>query len=334
VETLRQTAIDAGDVKNLSEKLRSLAATARIANVPSVVSNVWLGIAIAASTSGWTADGDLPGVTPALILAGVSLYLAGNFLNDWADRAWDASHRPERALPRGLLSPTFYLAVAIASGALGLCLAAAVHLHSLVVALAIGIFILLYTWIHKRVTWSVVPMGLCRALLPVLGYVGFVTSLDSAPALRESAITALCACAFGLFCHIVGLSLSARTEAMDRPPSGILRLARLLFPVAAASVFFAAWQGLSLTPAASLGGLLPYGLWIALCLTLFRQPVPVHVSNLLAGIPLVDWIILLPIALTLADSGSGWSPFVTTCFAIPPIAFLAGKALQKLAPAT
>ena len=321
-------------MKSLSEKLRALAATARIANVPSVVSNVWLGIALGAVTSGRAADGHLPGVALGLSLAGAGLYLAGNFLNDWADRAWDASHRPERALPSGLLSPALYLAVAIASGALGLCLAAAVHLQSLVVAMGIGIFILLYTWIHKRATWSVIPMGLCRALLPVLGYVGFVASVDSPPAFRDSAITALFACAFGLFCHIVGLSLSARTEAMDRPPSGILRFARLLFPAAAAAMFFAAWRGLSLTPAASLGGLLPYGLWIALCLTVFRKPVPVHVSNLLAGIPLVDWIILLPISLTLAGSGTGWSPFVTACFAIPPLAFLAGKALQKFAPAT
>jgi hypothetical protein len=75
--------------------------------------------------------------------------------------------------------------------------------------------------------------------------------------------------------------------------------------------------------------LLPYGLWTTLCLTRFRHPISARVSNHLAGIPLLDWILLLPFFLTLR-SGAVAMP----CLWLPPLAFLAGKALQKPAPAT
>jgi 4-hydroxybenzoate polyprenyltransferase len=305
------------------EKLHALAATARIANIPSVAGNVFLGIALAKWT-GLTAFDQALQVVPAtlLITAGTCLYLAGNFLNDWADREQDAVHRPERALPRGLFAPGTYLAMALGFGLLGLGAASAVHLHCLLVALTIAACIVLYTCTHKRSPWSVVPMGLCRALLPVLGFAGFATRWAFSPALFAAAL--------GLFCHIVGLSLSARCESMQPAPTGLLRFARLWFLPAALSMFLTVRLGLSFPLAASLYGLPPYALWIALCLTVFRKPVHVHVSSLLAGIPLIDWIVLLPLGLSSAMSG----PFSTACLVIPPLAFFLGKALQRLAPAT
>jgi len=317
-----------------SDTLLALAATSRIANIPSVVSNVWVGIALGASTADWKAEGMLPLAALTLPLSGICLYVAGNFLNDWADRDWDATHRPERALPRGAFSPAFYLWIAIIAGLLGLGIAASVHLSCFLIASGIGIFILLYTRVHKRVAWSVVPMGLCRALLPVLGYFGCVTSGSSPFSPEANPITALAACAAGMFFHIIGLSLSARTESMAGPPSGAMRFARLLFPAAAGCMGFAAWYGASLPLVTCLAGLLPYCLWTALCLTIFRKPVPLHVSSLLAGIPLLDWILLLPVSLAMAGLVPGWTPMGFACLVIPPVAFLAGKLLQRLAPAT
>jgi hypothetical protein len=75
---------------------------------------------------------------------------------------------------------------------------------------------------------------------------------------------------------------------------------------------------------------LPYAIWILLSLSLWRKPVPVHVSRLLAGIPLVDWIALLPLAL----SGSPTDPFYAACLLIPPTAFVSALLLQRVAPAT
>ena len=311
------------DLKVLSNKFCALAATARIANVPSVVGNVFLGIALATGFGHGRFDGESFVVSiTLLVFSGICLYLAGNFLNDWADLQWDVVHRPERALPQGFFTPLAYVLVACSFVLLGLCAAAVVGPQSLAVALSIVVCILIYTWIHKRSVWSVIPMGFCRALLPLMGFTGF--------AVLGGFAVALFASAFGLFCHIAGLSLSARVESMQSAPVGPLRFARWLFPLAALSMFFASRQGPACSILSSLSGLLPYGLWIVLCLTVFRKPVHALVSNLLAGIPLVDAIVLLPLAVSSALVG----PFSVACLIVPMLAFFSGKALQRLAPAT
>ncbi|MEI8038593.1 MAG: UbiA family prenyltransferase [Verrucomicrobiota bacterium] len=311
----------------LTRQLHALAATARLANLPSVAGNVWLGMAL-----GTLADGVAWGRAALLATSGIGLYLAGSFFNDWADRGWDAAHRPERALPQGLFSARLYLAVAVACGLLGLGAAAAADYRSLPVALLIVMAIVTYTRWHKRSPWAVIPMGLCRALLPGLGFIGILSPAawrigGGAP--HPGVPAALIASACGLFLHIVGLSLSARRESLEGPPGRALGFARVLFPAAAACLFFASSQCLALPLWPCLLGLLPYALWIALCLTVFRQPVSVHVSNLLAGVPLVDWIVLLPLAL--ATGTPGWA---AVCLVLPPLAFLLGTVLQRLAPAT
>src|SRR5688572_23543978 len=97
-------------------KVRALLATLRIANAPSVVSNVFLGFMV-----GWVGsehDYWKPGSmewdrATMACLAGVLLYCSGNLANDWFDRKWDAEKRPERALPSGLFHPASYLVVAV-----------------------------------------------------------------------------------------------------------------------------------------------------------------------------------------------------------------------------
>ena len=85
-------------------KFRPLLATLRIANAPSVASNVWLGVVLGQMATlelefnfAWNA------VLPAL--AGVLLYFAGNLANDWFDRDWDRTRRPERASLQRRSSP-------------------------------------------------------------------------------------------------------------------------------------------------------------------------------------------------------------------------------------
>jgi hypothetical protein len=58
-----------------------------------------------------------------------------------------------------------------------------------------------------------------------------------------------------------------------------------------------------------------------------------HVSRLLAGIPLIDWMALLPLSLpSLAMTGT--LPFTAACLFVPPLAFVSALLLQRLAPAT
>ena len=82
---------------NRSGKTHALLSTARVANIPSVVSNVWVGVVLGALMRSYA--GDQPPSIPwtsaaATTFAGILLYVGGNFLNDWMDRAWDAEHRP------------------------------------------------------------------------------------------------------------------------------------------------------------------------------------------------------------------------------------------------
>ncbi len=309
---------------NRSGKIHALLSTARVANIPSVVSNVWVGVVIGLfSVGSGNATKTLGSGFILLPLAGILLYISGNFLNDWMDRAWDEKHRPERALPRRLFHPQLYFAIAAGLAVLGITAAFASSLSSGWVAVGIVISILIYTFLHKRTAWAVIPMGVCRALLPVMGCVAIFPYIDHIwPA----------SCA--LLCYIMGLSLSARYESLAEPPVRAAVLSRGLLLAAAVLV---AWgnRNFFVTRWPNMAGAVPYLLWTSLCLRLWRRPVPVLVSRLLAGIPLVDWMTLLPLFLMLFFSGAhDLNSLEITCCVVPPVAFLLGLLLQRLAPAT
>jgi hypothetical protein len=73
--------------------------------------------------------------------------------------------------------------------------------------------------------------------------------------------------------------------------------------------------------------IVPYATWTCHSLLRHKNDTGARVSSLLAGIPLADWMLLLPLALA---HGAGTSPALW----LPPLAFLTGRALQRLAPAT
>ena len=305
-------------------KLHALLSTARVANVPSVVSNVWLGLMVGILRGDSGTASPIHGSGFLLVpMAGVFLYISGNFLNDWMDRAWDEKHRPERALPRRLFPASLYAIIAAGLAVLGLVSAFVVSPPSGWVAVGIVCSIVIYTLLHKRTAWAVIAMGLCRALLPVMGCIALSPYVDDIwPA----------SCA--LLCYIMGLSLSARYESLAEPPIHAAILSRGLLLGTSVLV---AWgnRNLLVTLWPNLIGVFPYLLWTSLCLRLWRYPVPLLVSRLLAGIPLVDWMTLLPLSLMLAIHGaSGVTPLFIICFIVPPVAFMLGLRLQRLAPAT
>ncbi|GAA5121504.1 UbiA family prenyltransferase [Luteolibacter yonseiensis] len=309
---------------NREGKLHALLSTARVANVPSVVSNVWVGVILGMLR--YQSDHFTPLPRQGLLLlplAGVFLYLSGNFFNDWMDRKWDETHRPERALPRRLFSPTLYAATAALLATLGLASAFAASHPSGWVAMGIAFSIIIYTLVHKRTTWGVIPMGLCRALLPLMGSVALFPYLDYVwPA------------AAALFCYIVGLSLTARYESLAEPPKWIGVMSRgLLLGVAVLVVWGNKKQFVEFAP--NVAGVLPYLLWTSLSLRIWRKPIPVLVSRLLAGIPLVDAITLLPVSAMLFQGSADFlNPWAFACMLIPIIAFVSALLLQRLAPAT
>lgn len=310
---------------NRSGRLHALLSTARVANIPSVISNVWLGVAVGVLRldPGWESGYGWISCGITLSLAGVFLYVSGNFFNDWKDRDWDAKHRPERALPRGVFSPGLYAGLALGCGLAGVILAVNVSFASGIAGAAIVGCIVIYTLSHKRTAWAVIPMGLCRALLPVMGCFALFPYVDSIwPA----------ACA--LLCYIMGLSLSARYESMAEPPKWVAISGRALL---LGAVVLVAWgnRKLFLDRVPSVAGVLPYLIWTSLCLRIWRKPVPLLVSRLLAGIPLVDWMVLLPVSVGIyLHRMEELTGFMVACFVIPPLAFISALLLQRVAPAT
>ena len=302
--------------------MRALLASLRIANAPSVISNVWLGYML-----GWHFSGlpdDPTRDLTRLIAIGLCLYFAGNLLNDWHDRDWDKKHRPERALPSEKFSPSSYLAGAIFLTLNALISAATISHLTLQIAGGILILIILYTALHKRTVWAVIPMGLCRAGLYMLGFHTILNEVHGT--------TFILVHALGLFSYIVGLSLTARYESIDTPPRSLLILSRLM--LFAPVVAITAWW-LPSSPLGCLAGILPFAAWLTRCLTRYRKPVPVLVSALLAGIPLIDSIAATLIVFV-AIGGGHWvpSPLAFTALAISLSAFLLGRFLQRIAPAT
>ncbi len=316
-----------GTVNSRPGPLQSLAGSARLSNVPGVLSNVSLGIVLGILETRQAIDTRFWINSATVGFAAAALYLSGNFLNDWADRNWDAIQRPERALPRRLFAPGLYLL--LASGLLLSALGAASFADHRVflIALTITICILLYTWLHKRTAWSVIPLALCRALLPLLGF----AAIAGDGGIRFS--LAAIASGLGLFCHITGLSLLARREAVATTRHPSLHPASAWFAPAALLSLSAARFVMDLPLFHCLAGLVPYLLWTTISLTFFRHSVSSQVSRLLAGIPLIDWLLLLPLFLSRHAQPS--PPLIAlACLCLPPLAVLAGKALQRFAPAT
>ncbi|MGB6221568.1 UbiA family prenyltransferase [Haloferula sp.] len=319
-------------------KLIALLASLRIANAPSVISNVWLGYMLGWFYWGGNADpfSDLF----KLIFIGLSLYFAGNLANDWFDRKWDRIHRPERALPSGLFSPFAYLVAAIFLAVNGLISAATINYPAFYTAVAILGLIGIYTWLHKHTRWAVVPMGLCRAGLYILGYftaVGHPYTEGHRYGFTDLELVMpygfLLTHALGLLIYIAGLSLAARYESVEHPPHGMVVLSRamLFLPLAAMSAWWMIYY-----PVPSIIGLVPFAIWLILCLTKFRIPIPRFVSGLLAGIPLIDFIAASPLALSKMTDGMTLfdQPLLLATFLIPLAAFVLGRFLQRVAPAT
>lgn len=331
-------------------RLPALLATARIANLPGVVSNAWLGALLGGYLWRGTAQ-PLTGaeVAAALVLAAaaVLVYLSGSFLNDWADRGWDAAHRPERALPAGMFRPATFLAAAVLLAAAGVGLGFVADPGSGRACLLIAVLAAGYTLAHKRHPAALFALATCRGLLVVAGFLlveppaglpGVHPQPDGGALPPQWAAwlphAFVAAHALGVFAWTAGLSAIARFEALGRPPARPLAAAAtalLCLPLAAMSCWWIPFHPLAATLA-----LLPLAAWLALALTVFRAPLRRRVSALLAGFPLVDMAAALPLALALTPPGA--TPFAAPLLAagllVPAAAFALGRLLQRLASAT
>jgi 4-hydroxybenzoate polyprenyltransferase len=327
---------------NMGTMIRALLATARVANVPSVIVNVLTGMLM---IHWWTEASMSP--EPRVVIGIVSaclLYISGNFLNDWYDREWDREHRPERAIPSGLIHPRSYLVTAMVMMASGAIMAWWIHTSVLAVYLVIGILVVSYTLCHKRHTWSIWLMGGCRAGLYLMGMMILspnlrVLSLLSQAAENPWANCVMVACVMmpmvGMTCYIAGISLLARYEsrAVLQPMVKWCAMALLLMPLATHATFFflvlmtMGWENCEKM---AWWGLLPFLFWTVRAVWQ-SCAVSGKVGRLLAGIVLVDGVYWWTSAITLhVVMGGGQATFSM----IPLVALAAALLLQKVAPAT
>jgi 4-hydroxybenzoate polyprenyltransferase len=251
----------------------------RISNLPTVWSNVLVGVVLAGGT---LADGRLP-----LLLVALSLfYVAGMFLNDAFDREFDARARPERPIPSGAVSSTQVFAFGFGMLAVGLVLlhqigygfAGGTGWRPVAAGTALAAAIVFYDRWHKSNPLSPLVMGICRMLLYITA--AFAVVLTPPGAIYFAAAV--------LLCYLIGLTYAAKQEHLDRIGS-LWPLAFLAVPlVYGAALCLRDWTALPLFAL--------FLAWIAYALWLLRRrqrgDVPRAVVSLIAGISLLDAVIL------------------------------------------
>lgn len=230
-------------------KLRAGFDLARAGNFPSVASNV-LAALVLSSTAGrmWPS----PGLLALAVVAGCLVYAGGATFNDVADAAFDAQRRPERAIPRGLISRTVAAWIAGVEITLGLGLLIYSG-ASAGWAVALAATILAYDWIHKRWIGAVGLMAGCRVLLAV--------TIASLPGHAVNAV--FLGWVGALFVYIVTLSLIARWE-YKAPASRAANLGRMVGRLLAFIPLIdalALWLAGAWGPALACAAAVPLGRW-------------------------------------------------------------------------
>ncbi len=285
----------------MAGRFKTLLVLGRVSNLPTVWSDC---------LAGWWLAGAGHPAALLLLFAGTSLlYVGGMYLNDVFDVGFDRQRRPERPIPAGKISLDSVLKLAITWLALGVGLLFLVNFKVGFLALVLTGFILLYDASHKFLTASPWLMGACRFWVYVMA------GASSANGLNGWSVYCGAALAF----YIVGLSYVARRETSRNliPYWPLLLLATPILLALAMNT------GRFLPPTLAMGaGLLAWAMaWILPFLTRKTSNVGLLVTNLLAGIVIVDGLAIIP-------SAPLWMAGAIL------LLFLLTIALQQIVPAT
>jgi len=172
----------------------------RVSNLPTLWSNVMVGVALAG----------MPSAPVAIALCAFSLsliYTAGFLFNDVFDRQFDAQHRPERPIPMHAVGVRVVVAWGSAMLALALFLLglnAALQPEppwsGVVAGLVLCGLVLVYDYWHKSNPFGPLLMGLCRGLV----YITVALSLGAGWSLQLGLFAAC------LTTWVLGLTLVAK----------------------------------------------------------------------------------------------------------------------------
>lgn len=279
----------------MDSKLRGWLILSRGSNLPTVWSNVLAGWLLAQGlrlpplgVEAWKQAPDpIAWGSLLLLLLGVSLtYVGGMILNDAFDARWDAERRSTRPIPAGLITVRDAFRAGWGGLAAGFVLTVAAapvgtRLSVTVVAMLLALCVIVYDRWHKGVSWAPAVMGLCRALLPAIGFLVVGESIFLPPVADSDRI--IFAHMFALWLLTFAITLVARHEAtggsVGRWVEGLLFIAPL--PLLWAVGLFWPWVVLWFAI---------YGWWLVRSNR--RHPLPggvgARVADRLASMPLID----------------------------------------------
>lgn len=216
----------------------------RVANLPTVWTNVVAGAVLSGTVPEWLA---VAGVSAAVS----TLYVAGMFLNDAFDVRIDATLRPERPLPTGDIqrSEAFVVGAGLlAAGVAGLWRAGSTP--TLLWGGALAAAIVYYDYHHKQAAAGPLVMGLCRGLV----YCVAASAVDSVSPAVLAGASLMTVYVLGLTVVARRLDASAR-HLVPRLIAGIslvdAALVAIVMPLAAPFValgFFLTLAGQRLVP--------------------------------------------------------------------------------------
>ncbi len=256
------------------DKIKALLDLGRVANLPTVWSNVMAAWMLGGGEHVWR-------VFP--LIAGASLlYCGGTTLNDAVDAEFDREHRPERPIPAGVFTEKQVWKIGGGMLGLGALIVVLLAKASLVWVLPLVGAILAYDFLHKQWKGSVFIMGACRTLLY---FAAASTAVDAGLGLNWPVVL----WGSALLLYIAGLSFAAREESKGKSLVG-RPLILLGAPVLAWIVLafndispLVKWLGLACTVG-----------WTGYAIFRVRRDhededrIGDFVANLLAGIVLID----------------------------------------------
>ncbi len=258
----------------MSTHWRTLLVLGRVSNLPTVWSNCLAGWWLSGAGRNWK--------LPFLLLGTSLLYTGGMFLNDAFDADFDRQRRPERPIPAGKITSDLVWKFGFGQLLLGILLLCFCGKLAAMAAVFLALFILLYDFSHKFFTASPWLMGACRFWVYVIAGSTGTNGLNGWVIFGGVALAL----------YIVGLSYVARRESFR----GAVPLWPLLFLAAPIILAMTVNTGLYRHEA----------IWVSivLCLWVIGHVWPILtgggtnigwlVTNLLAGIVLVDWLAVAP----------------------------------------
>ena len=296
----------------MNQRLRTLLVLGRVSNLPTVWSNC---------LAGWWLGGGWNFWKLLVLLLGMSLlYTGGMFLNDAFDEEFDRLRRPERPIPSSKIAASRVWQYGFAQLFAGVLLLLCCGKLTCTIGVVLAFFIVVYDFTHKFFVESPWLMGACRF------WVYIIAATTGVEGLNGFAVFGGAALAF----YVVGLSYIARRES-SRAAVPYWPLPLLAAPVILALTIN---DGRYRLPAIWISVVL--GLWVVRYVHLIflggGTNVGWIVSNLLAGIVLVDWLAAAPQIARWQNPTESPSLWQSTMVFLP--LFGLAKWFQKFIPAT